>query len=337
MNNLLSICIPTYNRASILSDGLNQLIPLASRWDIPIIIADNASTDGTEDVIARSKARYPYVFLHRNAQNIGMDGNFEVALRLANTEYAWLLGDDDRIQNEALEKVLMRLNSEPCDFLLLNGGSPDPNRGRVIGRRAQLYNDPKMFLHDLGWHATWISGLVISTHLIASLDFKKYQGSYFSHFGSLFEALSKQPVVKIQWYDGSCYYPSSSAKFTWTQRVLEIFADKWTKVVLSLPEVYPLDTKRECMLAHSRHTGLFSVTGLLNLRAQGAITSANIKQYRNSLALATDIDPRLALLIASLPVQLLKFLRCSYIRLRALKQSTTKAGTTFSSSTDYRR
>lgn len=325
MNDLLSICIPTYNRAAILRDGLDHLIPLASRWGIPIHISDNASTDDTESVVVQAKARYPQVFLHRNARNIGMDGNFEVALRLARTQYAWLLGDDDRVHHEALEIVLKRLGAAPCDLLLLNGGSADADQGRVTGRPSQTYHDPQVFLHDLGWHVTWISGLIISTRLVAAMDFKKYLGSYFSHFGSLFEAMAKQPVVAVQWYDGSCYYPSSLAKFSWAPRALEIFAEKWTRVVLSLPERYPLAVKQECIRAHSRYTHLFSVMGLLNLRAQGAITRTKIKQYRNSLFLATDTNPRLALLIASLPIWMLRTLRYIYIALRSLNARRSSA------------
>lgn len=285
---------------------------------IPILISDNASTDDTEVVVTQAKVRYPQIFLHRNVQNIGMDGNFEVALRLARTQYVWLLGDDDRIHRDALEAVLARLSATPCDLLLLNGGSTYVDQGRVIGLPSKTYHDPVVFLHELGWHVTWISGLVISTRLVDSMDFNKYIGSYFSHFGSLFDALAKQSVVRVQWYDASCYYPSSEAKFSWASHVLEIFAEKWTQVVLSLPERYPLLVKQECMQAHSRHTHLFSVMGLLNLRAQGAITRTKIKKCRKSLILTTDINPQLALLIASLPIWMLRILRRIYIVLRSL-------------------
>ncbi len=318
MNSLLSICIPTYNRADILCDALEHLIPLASRWGIAIYVSDNASTDDTGSVVAQARARYPNVFLHRNVQNIGMDGNFEVALRLARTEYAWLLGDDDRIHHNALEVVLKRLVEAPCDLLLLNGGSADHEQGRVTGQHLSVYDDPSVLLHDLGWHITWISGLVVSTRLVATMDFKKYIGTYFSHFGSLFDALAQQTVVNVQWYNGSCYFPSAFAKFTWAPRVLEIFAEKWSQVVLSLPERYSLAIKEECIRAHSRYTQLFSIMGFLNLRAQGAITRSKIKHYRESLLLATDINPQLALLIASLPVWMLRTLRYIYIELRSL-------------------
>lgn len=326
MNKLISICIPTYNRSSELREGLNQLTPLAARWDVPIVISDNASTDETVRVVAEAKARYSNVHLHRNSQNIGMDGNFEVVLRLATTQYAWLLGDDDRIHPQALERVIDLLSAEACDLLLLNGGSADARFGRVPRGFAPVYTDPQAFLFDLGWHATWISGLVISTRLIASLDFKKYRNSYFSHFGSLFDALAKKRSVKIQWCESLCYYPSPSARFSWAERSLEIFADKWTQVVLSLPDSYSIETKRVCMLAHSRYTNLFSVMGLLNLRAQGAINRTQIAEYRNSLAVATDTDLRLVILIASLPVWMLERLRQLYVVVRNLKQGKSWRG-----------
>lgn len=323
MNKLISICIPTYNRASILREGLEYLIPLVERWNVAIIISDNASTDDTSNVVSQAKLRYDHIFYHRNERNIGMDCNFESVLRLATTEYAWLLGDDDRIHHEALKKVLDRLTAESSDLLLLNGGSSDASRGRVTGRHAQVYINQDAFLHDLGWHVTWISGLVISTSLIAMLNFKKYQDSYFSHFGSLFDALSKQRTIKILWEDSSCYYPSSLAEFSWAQRALEIFAEKWSQVVLSLPETYSPEAKKECILAHSRHTHIFSIMGLLNLRAQGAISRTKIRQYSRSLALVTDADLRLALLISSIPILMLKHLRNLYIVLRNLKVSAS--------------
>lgn len=318
MNDLLSICIPTYNRAAILRDALDNLIPMASRWGIPIHISDNASTDETESVVVQAKVRYPHIFLHRNSENIGPDGNFEVVLRLARTQYAWLLSDDDRLHPTALEAVLKQLGETTCDLLLLNGGSADPKLGRVIGRPSQMYHDPEVLLHDLGWHVTWISGLVFSTRLIAEMDFSKYLDSSFCHFGSLFEALGRQPVVQVQWLERSHYFPSPSAAFSSAPRVLEIFAEKWTQVVISLPVRYSSAVKQECIRAHSRYTHLFSVMGLLNLRAQGAITRSKIKQYRESLLLAADINPQLALLIASLPVWMLRTLRRIYIALRSL-------------------
>lgn len=48
---LLSICIPTYNRASYLEGAiLNIITDNAFGDEVEIIISDNASTDNTEEI-----------------------------------------------------------------------------------------------------------------------------------------------------------------------------------------------------------------------------------------------------------------------------------------------
>ncbi len=50
---ILSICIPTYNRASYLINCLQSIIKsnLNSNYDIQVCISDNHSTDNTENII----------------------------------------------------------------------------------------------------------------------------------------------------------------------------------------------------------------------------------------------------------------------------------------------
>jgi len=106
---ILTICIPTYNRADYLRDALEsvrrQLTPALSPV-VEVVVADNASIDHTETV-AREYAnkidRFVYV---KNPENIGFDGNVNVAVRAASGRYCWYLGDDDAIVNGALAHVV---------------------------------------------------------------------------------------------------------------------------------------------------------------------------------------------------------------------------------------
>ena len=122
INPLLGICIPTYNRGRTLGEGINKLIELVAPYSIPIFISDNASVDDTQAILNQAAIVYPHIFYQRNGTNIGMDRNFEAALKMATTRYAWLLGDDDMIRPEALENILLILERENFDLLVLNGG-----------------------------------------------------------------------------------------------------------------------------------------------------------------------------------------------------------------------
>ena len=93
MKILLSICIPTYNRAEILNNTLNSIITdvdFDSR--IEIIISDNASTDHTYDICKRFTKIYSNIHYYRNSENI-IDENFTKALSYGSGLYLKLLND----------------------------------------------------------------------------------------------------------------------------------------------------------------------------------------------------------------------------------------------------
>ena len=106
MNQLLTICIPTYNRSKKLEKNLRHLIKIIGDQKICICISDNASIDDTENVINEIKKSYPYIRYNRNRNNLGFSGNFSAVLKMSNTKYAWLLGDDDYITFNGINCVL---------------------------------------------------------------------------------------------------------------------------------------------------------------------------------------------------------------------------------------
>lgn len=92
---LLSLCIPTYNRAEILAQCLEKHIEaIGDERDIEIVISDNASTDNTREVVADFIERHGDIRIvyHRNEENI-RDKNFFEVFRHARGRYLKLLND----------------------------------------------------------------------------------------------------------------------------------------------------------------------------------------------------------------------------------------------------
>lgn len=92
---LVTIAIPTYNRASgYLREALGSA--LAQTYEpLEIVVVDNASTDDTGAYVASvADERVRYV---RNESNVGVNDNFNACVRLARGEYVLLLHDDDHI------------------------------------------------------------------------------------------------------------------------------------------------------------------------------------------------------------------------------------------------
>lgn len=78
---LLGICIPTYNRVEYLKKSIESIVCQDEfrNGNVEIVIADNASTDGTDAMIAEYVKRYDNILYYRNEKNIGND-NFPYVL-----------------------------------------------------------------------------------------------------------------------------------------------------------------------------------------------------------------------------------------------------------------
>ena len=99
---LLSICIPTYNRANILRQSLESYVNNDVFDDeIELIISDNASTDNTYEVGNYYSKRYNNIKYFRNENNIH-DRNFPLSLDHASGCYLKLMKDTLKISENGL-------------------------------------------------------------------------------------------------------------------------------------------------------------------------------------------------------------------------------------------
>ena len=75
----LTICIPTYNRASFLSETLKRIFRVLSFYDlidiIEVLVGDNASVDRTESVCGEFIFRKNFRYI-RNSVNLGCEKNW---------------------------------------------------------------------------------------------------------------------------------------------------------------------------------------------------------------------------------------------------------------------
>ena len=106
----VTVGIATYNRAASLGETIESV--LAQRLgDFRVVISDNASEDDTAEVVASfADPRIEYV---RSEQNVGMIGNFNRLIELADTEFLMLLPDDDILYPDYLARVIEALGRYP--------------------------------------------------------------------------------------------------------------------------------------------------------------------------------------------------------------------------------
>lgn len=123
MKTLLSICIPTYNRADLLRGCLECLAAEITPFgdEVELIVSDNCSTDHTREVVeeASKKVKIRY---NRNESNLGFAGNIKILVeQLATGEFCWLIGDDDIARKGAISKILNIIKAHPeFDYIFMN-------------------------------------------------------------------------------------------------------------------------------------------------------------------------------------------------------------------------
>ena len=156
---VLTLAIPTYNRAANLELLLRTLAPqLAAEPAVELLISDNASPDATEALVrgliaAGLRCRYL-----RNQENIEADPNFLQCYHEARGKYVWIFGDDDLLLPGALS-FLMRFLVSSADrpefdliFITPFGFVHQPDERRLArpDPPAFAFTDPIAFLRAVG-------------------------------------------------------------------------------------------------------------------------------------------------------------------------------------------
>jgi glycosyltransferase involved in cell wall biosynthesis len=131
----LSIGLPVCNGERYVREAIDSLLAQAF-GDFELIIADNASTDGSERICrgyAASDHRIRYV---RNATNIGSLGNFNLTFAHARGRYFKWAADDDVVQPEFLARCLEVLEREPAVVLCHSHTRVIDEHGATVGDYA---------------------------------------------------------------------------------------------------------------------------------------------------------------------------------------------------------
>jgi glycosyltransferase involved in cell wall biosynthesis len=119
---MLSICIPTYNRAAHLANCLNSIIlsKLRSNLKFQVCISDNHSTDETEKVVRHAQSAIEIKY-HKNTKNLGITRNFLNVVSMADGDFVWLIGDDDLLLPSAIIELYKLIDAHPTvDFFYVN-------------------------------------------------------------------------------------------------------------------------------------------------------------------------------------------------------------------------
>jgi glycosyltransferase involved in cell wall biosynthesis len=154
----VSVVLPVYNGDNFLVQTLDAI--LAQEFtDFELVICDNASTDQTSAICRRYVDLDARVTYHRNSHNIGMTGNFNKVIALAQGEYIKIAAHDDMIAPEFLKACVAVLDQHPDIILCYTDSKCIDANGQVISGRngtsaAWFMNSPA--LPEMSSHQAWV-------------------------------------------------------------------------------------------------------------------------------------------------------------------------------------
>lgn len=114
---MISVIIPTFNRASLISRAVKSVINQTYR-DIEIVVVDDASTDNTEDVIREIDC--PFLHYIKLEENGGACRARNIGIKNAKGEYVSFLDSDDQWETDKLEKQMHFLLEKDAEMVACN-------------------------------------------------------------------------------------------------------------------------------------------------------------------------------------------------------------------------
>ncbi|MBU2527233.1 MAG: glycosyltransferase [Bacteroidetes bacterium] len=162
---LVSIIIPTYNRAHLIGETLDSVLAQTYlHWEC--IIVDDGSTDNTDAVVQTYVAKDTrFQYHHRPPEHLpGGNGARNFGFKMSRGEYVIFLDSDDLLIKETILNRIGNINFYKCDFLVNLTGSFRKNIGDSEIIWNKLFNKHSYEEHllrfiniDIPWHTTSVT------------------------------------------------------------------------------------------------------------------------------------------------------------------------------------
>lgn len=195
---LLSICIPTYNRAKLLEKSLKSIIHQNRFDEIEVVISDNCSTDRTKQIAEKYTSKYENIKYYRNDKNI-KDENFPKVLNLATGCLRKLSNDKIVYVDGAIEKILIMIEnciSTKPSIYFLNGSRKTNRNCEVCNSVDEFMKKVSFMITNIGLVALWDEDCQEDSICLSTM--KNHSESYLGQVPCIIESIKRHKTVMIQ-------------------------------------------------------------------------------------------------------------------------------------------
>jgi abequosyltransferase len=205
---LLSLCIPTYNRAKFLEESLQAIIrsiPAEFEDKIEIVVSNNASIDDTEVLLGRFQEQYANLdwVIVQQKPNIG-PSNVTKVIEYASGEFIWIIADDDIVTPTSIPLILQKIQEfdKAGSFLINYAGFEKSQSEATIGNLFPIQKNTYLTVDEIftkidTQHITFLSLLIFRKKILDESNFLPYLETQITQSFIFLECMCKLPTVAI--------------------------------------------------------------------------------------------------------------------------------------------
>jgi glycosyltransferase involved in cell wall biosynthesis len=312
MNQKISFAIPTYKRPVLLYQTVQSIIREIEDLQFDITITDDSVDETNNEVVEKLCKEYKYIKYYKNEQNLGIDANILKSIDLSESEYVWIIGEDDQFAPGALKTILNILDKNTPAFLCTNYSYVNNDftyklKEHVINKKEDAILSASEFLEKYSWAIGFIGACIINKKRWNTVEKETYIGTYFAHVGTIFESIR----------DGEVYYCSKplvynraedTSTFTWSDKAFDVFYG-WEKMLKMLTSFYTEEILNNTIENSKILFNHNSLTWIASKRADGIFNLDIFNRYIKNDQTKSHFFVYSALLIAILPINLFKILK----------------------------
>lgn len=319
MKILLSICIPTLNRADFIGETLNSIITQVNN-QVEIVIVDGGSTDDTLHVVMQYQKKFDQIRYFKSNQtgknienilptNKGFDIDCNKAVEFAQGKYCWILPDDDLLKPKAIDTILDQLKYN-YSLIIVNSQLMNNNLKHEISNKLlpletnTIATDLESLFLNNSTYMTYVGCIVIDRNLWISRNIIPYIGKGFIHLGVIFQSPLPRPALTI----AEPYIIMRYGNALWSSRAFEIGIINYPELVSSFENLTE-ETRNKFNMSNPWKI----LNSIIIFRAKNQYNFQNFKTL-SSIKKSTYIFNVLFLLIAIIPPKILNFSILTYLK-----------------------
>lgn len=222
MPNILTIGIPTFNRATHAHECVQRVLSVAEDHHVDVLVSDNASSDDTSRLMNDFTHCQGFRFVQRET-NGGWVGNISSLLQASRTDYVFLLCDEDALFSASLQPLEKLLREERPELVGTSGLGLSPSTvetgvdfwsltqglsGLVLNRKTCLDSLERISSSEIGKNLR--DGWEIYPQVILALDIWLRGGTFVNFGRPLVESCIKLPTIwEPHWASETITVPES--------------------------------------------------------------------------------------------------------------------------------